>query len=78
VIDLNTTTRQFLLPEELCEIFLVSRRTIRRWIAEERIAYVQFRGIRRIPVDEVRRILQIHPPASSFPRSHPAKSASVA
>ncbi len=78
MIDLQTTTRQFILPEELCEIFLVSRRTVCRWITEERLAVVQFRGTRRIPIDEVRRILQVRPPAGAFPKPHRPKSASAA
>ena len=61
MIDLTTTSRQYLLPEELAEIFLVSRRTVYHWIEDERIRVVQVAHSIRIPIDEVRKLLQVKP-----------------
>jgi excisionase family DNA binding protein len=61
MIDLSTTSRQYLLPEELAEIFLVSRRTVYHWIEDERIRVVQVAHSIRIPIDEARKLLQVKP-----------------
>lgn len=61
MIDLATTSRQYLLPEELAEIFLVSKRTVYHWIEDERVRVVKVAHSVRIPIDEARKLLQVKP-----------------
>jgi len=67
VIDLQTTDRLFLLPEELAEIFLVSKRTVYVWMAERRIATVKVAHTVRIPVEEARRLFKVRPAKPAYP-----------
>ncbi len=67
MIDLATTERLFLLPEELAEIFLVSKRTVYVWMAERRIATVKVAHTVRIPVEEARRLFKVRPPKPAYP-----------
>lgn len=59
MIDLATTSRQYLLPEELAEIFRVSKRTVYHWIEDERVYVVRVAHSVRIPIAEARRLLRI-------------------
>jgi len=60
MIDLTTTSRQYLLPEELAEIFLVSKRTVYHWIEDGRVYVVRVAHSVRIPIAEARRLLRVH------------------
>jgi excisionase family DNA binding protein len=57
VIDLATTTRQYLRVEEVCELFDVSRRTVYYWIQNNKIPSTHVAGSQRIPVPELRQLL---------------------
>lgn len=67
MIDLATTSLQFLLPTELAEILRVSRRTVYVWIAERRIATLKVAHSVRIPIAEARRLTKISPPKPAYP-----------
>lgn len=55
MIDLQTTTRQFLTPEEVAEIFMVTRRSVYYWIRKGKLPFVQPNGWgTRIPTEAVR------------------------
>jgi len=53
-----TVEKTLTLPN-VCEVFHVSERTVRRWIADKKISVVRIEGTRRIlfPEREVQRML---------------------
>lgn len=55
MVDLKTTQRQFLTPEEVAEIFAVTRRSIYNWVRAGKLPFIQPNGWgTRIPTDAVR------------------------
>lgn len=59
MIDLMTTEKQFLRPDEVMEIVGISRRTLYYWIEHRRLSAVKIGGTIRIPVEDLRKRLRI-------------------
>ncbi len=57
MIDLETTSRQFLRVEEVMELLTVSKRTVYYWVEHHAIEHMKIRGTVRISVKDLRRRL---------------------
>ena len=57
MVNLETTSKQFLRITEVCELFAVSRRTIYYWIEDGKLPSVRIGQTYRIPVAALRQLL---------------------
>ncbi len=57
MIDLATTTKQYLRIDEFVQLFGVSRRTVYNWRRAGRLAFIYVGQGCRIPVEEARRLM---------------------
>ena len=66
MVDLATTTKNFLRIDEVCELFDVSRRCVYYWIENGKLPSVHIGGSQRIPVEALRKLIPTDPPSPTL------------